>query len=200
MIIALLTLLIILLSIQQQQNIVVNVIDGDTFLLKTGEKVRLTGIDAPEKGELYYNESKQFLEDLIIDKIVVLEKDISNKDLYGRSLRYVYVDGSMVNLELVSVGFAEAKEYPPDTRYTSELREAENDAKANSLGIWYSEEEGDDLCVALGCQEGTNFVGSVNSDKYHSCDSRFARVILPENLICFTSEESALEQGYISAE
>ena len=198
--IAILTLIIIFVSYKQQNTIILNVIDGDTFTLTNGEKVRLIGIDAPERGDNYYNESKHALEDLILNKIVVLEKDISNKDKYGRLLRYVYIDGEMVNLYLVSEGYAEAKEYSPDLRYSSQLKEAENDAKANSFGIWYSEDEGDDLCLEYDCPAGTNYIGSKNSNKYHSCDSRFAKMISPDNIICFTSEDDALNQGYIGSE
>ena len=200
LIIALLTILIIVISIKQQKNIAVDVIDGDTFMLATGEKVRLIGIDAPEKGEQYYNESKEMLEDLILDKIIALERDISNHDLYGRLLRYAYVNEIFVNGELVSLGYAEAAEYPPDTRYADELKQLENDAKASNLGIWYSEEQGDDSCIELGCPAGTSYVGSINSDKYHSCDSRFAKMISPENIICFASEADASEQGYVASE
>jgi micrococcal nuclease len=200
-IIAILTVLIIIVSIKQQNTIVTQVIDGDTFKLNIGETIRLTGIDAPEKTAYYYNESKTALEEMIKGKIVALERDISNKDKYGRLLRYVYVDnGTFVNLKLISEGYARAAEYPPDTKYAEELREAENDAKANNIGIWSEGLEGNADCISLGCTKGANYAGSKQSDKYHSCDSRFARMISPENLICFASEAEAREAGYVKSE
>ena len=199
-IIILLTAIIILVAVNQESTAVLNVIDGDTFTLTTGEKVRLIGIDAPEKGDYYYNESKQALKELVEGKIVFLEKDISNTDKYDRLLRYVYVDGISVNFDLISNGFVQAKEYPPDIKYAIELKQAEDDAKANNFGIWseYLEENPD--CTLLGCPKGTIFVGSKNSNKYHGCSSRFARSILLENIVCFSSESDALEQGYIASE
>lgn len=52
-------------------------------------------------------------------------------------------------------------------------------------------------CVELGCPEGTQFVGSKNSDKYHYCDCRYAKRIDSENLVCFSSEEEAQSEGYV---
>jgi len=201
LIIAVLTALIIIVSVRQQNTIVTDVIDGDTFTLSTGERVRLTGIDAPEKTAYYYNESKTALEELIKGKIVALERDVSNKDKYGRLLRYVYVDnGTFVNLELVSEGYARSAEYPPDTRYAEQLKQAENDSKANNLGIWSEGLEENANCTSLGCPKGANYAGSKQSDKYHRCDSRFARMISPENLVCFGSEAEAREAGYVKSE
>jgi len=72
--------------------IVSEVIDGDTFKLSSGETVRLICVDAPEKNTKGYEEAKKFLSDLILNKEVRLEKDVSEKDSYGRLLRYVYLD------------------------------------------------------------------------------------------------------------
>lgn len=44
--------------------------------------------------------------------------------------------------------------------------------------------------------EGCQFIGSKNSDKYHAPDSGSAKRILPENRVCFASEEEAQEEGY----
>jgi len=74
------------------QIIVNEVIDGDTFKLSSGETIRLICIDAPEQNKKGYEESKEFLSSLILNKEVRLEKDISNIDSYGRLLRYVYVN------------------------------------------------------------------------------------------------------------
>ena len=52
---------------------------------------------------------------LVEDKVVYLYKDQSETDKYGRLLRYVLTDTDFVNLELVQQGYAEAREYPPDT-------------------------------------------------------------------------------------
>ncbi len=84
------------------------IIDGDTFETETGEKVRLIGINAPEISDIFGQEAKQYLSDLIENKIVELQSDnISNdRDRYQRLLRYVILDGVDINKKMVSDGFA----------------------------------------------------------------------------------------------
>jgi micrococcal nuclease len=50
-------------------------------------------------------------------KSIRLEKDISEKDKYGRILGYVYVDNVFVNAEIVRFGYTHAKAYPPDIKH-----------------------------------------------------------------------------------
>lgn len=54
-----------------------------------------------------------------------------------------------------------------------------------------------DACVSLGCPEGTKYVGSSKSDKYHYCSCSYAKKIYPENRLCFKSKEDAQSQGYV---
>lgn len=117
---------------------VVRVIDGDTIELANGNKVRLLGIDAPERGSYYYEEVKQRLEQLIKGKTVALERDVNNKDNFNRLLRYVFVDGVFVNLKLVEEGCAYAYVVAPDEKYINELIEAEGKARRQRILIWES--------------------------------------------------------------
>ena len=55
-----------------------------------------------------------------------------------------------------------------------------------------------DPCVSIGCPEGTQYVGSKKSDKYHYCTCRWAKEIYKENLICFTSVADAQSKGYVA--
>jgi endonuclease YncB( thermonuclease family) len=82
-------------------NTVTRIIDGDTFQIYSGEIIRLLCIDTPEQGKKGSEKAKQFLEDLILNKEVRLEKDISETDKYGRLLRYVYVN--LTRDELINV-------------------------------------------------------------------------------------------------
>jgi len=120
------------------------VIDGDTIQLSTDEEVRLIGINAPEVGEKCYKESKEFLKDFILDKEITLEKDIEDKDQYGRLLRYVYADGHNVNYGMIYLGYAHKYEYGLNTRDSSWYEEAENIAKENCGCIWQPCEDNDD--------------------------------------------------------
>jgi len=113
------------------------VIDGNTFELTDGNIVSLIGIEAPEAGETCSTEATQHLSSLISGETVYLEKDVSETDIDGRLLRYVYVNGIFVNFELVYDGCTYAASYPPDISYTSQLADAEEDAINNDRGcLW----------------------------------------------------------------
>lgn len=115
---------------------VARVIDGDTFELANGKKVRLLGVDAPEKNKYFYSEAKEKLKELIENKNVFLETDVTNSDNNGRLLRYVFVSDTFVNLEMVRQGFANVYIVSPNEKYSSQLLEAEEYARKNRLGIW----------------------------------------------------------------
>jgi len=133
--IALLCLLFLLMWCVKTEN-AVEIIDGDTFKTESGETVRLLGINAPETGNPGADIAKDFLALLVLNRAVRLEKDATDKDDYGRSLRYVYVDGLFVNAELVRMGYAETRFYPPDTAHKRTLEGLEKIAVKNSRGLW----------------------------------------------------------------
>ena len=87
---------------------VVGVADGDTITVlnadKVQHKIRLTGIDAPEKKQPFGNRSKQSLSDMVFNKTVTVETD--KRDSYGRELGKVLAGGKDMNLEQVRAGFA----------------------------------------------------------------------------------------------
>ena len=170
-------------SISEKEDVIVtDVTDGDTFKIQNGQKVRLIGINAPEKNEKYYQESTKYLESLVLNKEVTMEKDVSDTDRFGRLLRYVYLeDGTFVNLEMVKFGYAKAKSYKPDIKYDHILREASSPSNE---------------CISLGCDENTKVIGNKNSLVYHYCYCTFASRIKKENLVCFNSEEEAENLGY----
>lgn len=112
------------------------VIDGDTLALENGEKVRLIGIDAPEKGEAGYAEAKEFLRQAVEGKFVRMEGDSQDRDKYGRLLRYVFVGGRHVNIGLAEAGMARAYPFEDSTRYAKEIADAEARAIRGSIGIW----------------------------------------------------------------
>lgn len=89
-----------------EEFVVTRIIDGDTLEIKGNESVRLLGINTPEKGEFYYSEAKNFLIEETLNKTILLEYGKDKKDLYGRTLAYVFVDGENVNKKLVEEGFA----------------------------------------------------------------------------------------------
>src|SRR3989338_9559907 len=118
-----------------------SVLDGDTLKIKDGQRVRLIGIDAPESGNCYYDASTRALKDLVENKTVRMEKDITDKDMYGRLLRYVILpnengDDLLVNDYLTRQGFAKTSAVSPDTRYRDLLASAQQEAFKSKLGMW----------------------------------------------------------------
>jgi micrococcal nuclease len=112
------------------------VIDGDTVKLATGETIRLLGINAPEKGQPYYEEATSRLKELIEGKIVILERDAEDKDQYGRLLRYIFLNNENINVKMIKEGYANVYIIPPNTKYETELREAEDEAINANRGMW----------------------------------------------------------------
>ena len=118
---------------------VTHVIDGDTITIEGGYRVRYIGIDTPEvhpKLEAYGIEALKANRELVEGKEVRLERDVSEKDKYGRLLRYVYVGGIFVNAELVKQGLARARAYPPDIKYQDYMEDLEAEARQAGKGIW----------------------------------------------------------------
>jgi micrococcal nuclease len=118
------------------------VIDGDTIVLVGGRTVRYIGINTPEKGEPYYEEAKEANRRLVEGKDVKLELDEQEKDLYGRTLAYVYVGDTFVNVQLVREGCARAYPYPPNVKYDDIFSNAEKEARQKRIGIWSSRPQG----------------------------------------------------------
>lgn len=139
-------------GISGQEAIVIRVLDGDTIEVQIAEaaaSVRYIGIDTPETvdprrpvgcfGRQASNENKKLVE----GKKVILSKDVSETDKYGRLLRYVYVkleNGELlfVNDYLIRQGFAKASTFPPDIKYSQAFLEAEREARENRMGLWNS--------------------------------------------------------------
>ena len=115
-------------------------LDGDTIKLSNGNIVRLICIDTPETNEPGWEGAKNYLSNLILNKKVSLEKDVSETDRYGRLLRYVYLEEVLVNGELVKKGYARVYRYPPDTKLCDELEKLETEAKNQKIGIWATQE------------------------------------------------------------
>ncbi len=124
---------------------VVGVADGDTITVldagKVQHKIRLTGIDAPEKKQPFGNRSKQSLSDMVFNKTVTVETD--KRDRYGRELGKVLADGKDVNLEQVRAGMAwhyKAYERTQPATDRTTYAAAENEAKAAKRGLWVDPE------------------------------------------------------------
>ena len=115
---------------------ITKVVDGDTIVIEGGDHVRYIGIDAPEINEPYYAEATQMNKDLVEGRQVRLEEDVTDKDQYGRLLRYVYVGDTFVNAEMVRRGWAWSTAFPPDIKYQVYLEAMEKEARELKRGLW----------------------------------------------------------------
>ncbi len=134
-----------------EYQIVSRVIDGDTFELSDGIRVRLIGVDTPETVDpredvqWFGREAARKLKGWILGKRVCLKRDrdrTQDLDIHGRLLRYVWLesthtekDGLFVNAELIKQGYGFAyTDYP--FQYLEEFRKYERDARKNNRGLW----------------------------------------------------------------
>ena len=128
---------------------VVRVVDGDTIKVSidgTVYTVRYIGMDTPETVkpgtpvQQMGPEASAANKALVKGQQVVLEKDVSEVDRYGRLLRDVWLsrpDGwLLVNVELVRLGFANVSTFPPDVAYESVLLDAQREAREADRGLW----------------------------------------------------------------
>lgn len=117
-------------------NVVTRVVDGDTFDIDTGMRVRFIGINCPESDSPGGEEATEYTKDLLEGKEVRLQTQTSEEDRYGRLLRDVYLEGVFVNEKIVRDGYAVAVDYPPDTEHSGELHSAESFAESSENGLW----------------------------------------------------------------
>ena len=150
-IIALLIISYSFCSFAEDFHLVTRVIDGDTVVLNTGEKVRLIGVDTPEtvhpnKSVQYFGkEAAVFTKKMCEGKKVRLEYDWQKQDKYRRTLAYVYLeDGIFVNAEIIKQGFGFAYTKFP-FKYLYEFRQYEREAREKEIGLWAKDSHPKDL-------------------------------------------------------
>lgn len=120
---------------------VVGVADGDTITVldrsNTQHKIRLNGIDAPEKNQAFGNVSKRSLSDMVFNQQV--DVDWLKEDRYGRKVGKVLLNNEDVNLEQIKRGMAwYFKKYKGDLVQEDRITyvQAEQKAEANRVGLW----------------------------------------------------------------
>ena len=122
-----------------RQAVVLGATDGDTLRVRTADgsehRLRLVGIDAPERGECVADRATAALARLV-GTAVVLEADVTDRDAYGRLLRYVWSEGVLVNELLAGWGLVLPRRYPPDTRNQGRIDAAGRAAERARLGLW----------------------------------------------------------------
>ncbi len=120
---------------------VVNVVDGDSITVldntNTQHRIRLQGIDAPERKQAFGNASRKHLATLVAGKEVTVKWD--KRDRYRRIVGFVIVDGKDINLVQLKVGMAWFYRYYQKELSAEDRRryaQAEDEARANKKGLW----------------------------------------------------------------
>lgn len=114
------------------------VIDGDTIELANGQIIRYVGVNAPDSGQPFEEESTEANIKLVQGKTVTFEYDTYTSDRFGRVLAYPFMDGRNVVVELARQGMVKVTIYQDrrKLKYQDELVKAQEEAKQKKLGIW----------------------------------------------------------------
>ena len=177
-----------------EQDKVVEVFDGDTFLLSNNRKIRLAGVEAPELGLCGSTESAKLLTSLIKDKSVNIVPITT--DVYGRNVASVYVGNTYINKEMIASGWAGFNYVKLDDR--EEISRVNKEAVNAGKGIYSSK-----------CTQATNPInskcvikGNINSDGertylFPGCASyQMSKVQLHLGESWFCTEKEAIAAGF----
>ena len=208
---------------------VISITDGDTIVVDINgktEKLRFIGIDTPEthhpsKPVQYFGkEASDYTTKQLTNKTIYLQKDVSERDKYGRLLRYVWlvksstnepskeeVIANCFNAELVKNGYAHAYTYPPDVKYNEIFKELETKAREKRIGLWNNENPDTENSKEIVVNEKINqrytadtkegvIKGNKNSRIYHMPGQRSYNKISKRNVVYFKTEEEAKAAGY----
>jgi micrococcal nuclease len=125
--------------------LVVRVVDGDTIHVQLSdrvEKVRYIGVNTPElrhpqRGvEPGSHEAHAVNRRLVEGKRVRLELDVQPRDRHGRLLAYVWAGDTMVNAELLRLGYAQVMTVPPNVRHQALFLKLQRAARNSHRGLW----------------------------------------------------------------
>ena len=119
---------------------VINIVDGDTIDVEkeTGNihRIRLLGVDTPERNELWRNEATQFTKSVLYnnDVIVVFDGQTREKCKFGRYLAYIYINDANFNAQLLKNGYAKIRDC--DFKLKNDFLAYERIARDKEIGLW----------------------------------------------------------------
>jgi endonuclease YncB( thermonuclease family) len=180
---------------------VVSVQDGDTIEILSNKetyRIRLNGIDCPEKKQDFGSRAKQYTSEHCFGKTVTAW--VIDKDRYGRYVADVILpNGNVLNEELVRSGLAwHYKQYSN----SKTLAAMESKAKANKINLWSTSNPIPPWEFRHGISNKSNilnagyYYASKNSNKYHKPTCQWAKKISESNLVVFKTKEDADKAGY----
>ena len=168
--------------------VIMRVIDGDTVELAGGDRLRLLGIDTPEKGELFYDSAAMFLESLVLGQKSRIEYADKRRDRYGRLLGFVYVEDTIfVNRRILAAGLGYlylVKDQDLSRPKFKELLVAQRQAVGSKIGLWGIDRDYED-----------RYIASRQSLRFHRPGCSSASRIKQSNIRTFEIMEEALFEG-----
>jgi micrococcal nuclease len=167
---------------------VIDVIDGDTVILEGGDRLRLTGIDCPEKGGPFYDSSVVFLRRAVLGRMVTLEFGKRRRDGYGRLLADIYVDSVWVNRAIVAGGLGWIYLFEDNLENGDKLAmllAAQRQALDRGAGVWSVERSPEPFYLAR-----------IGSFRFHRPYCGAVRGVDVSRLVRFESRVEALKEGY----
>lgn len=178
-------------SFQKEEIVVQNVIDGDTVTDSRGLKIRLLGINAPEKNQPNFTLARQTLESLVLHKKLDLVLDIEKFDQYGRVLGYLYDGNVFINSELLKKGVAVLETIPPNVAHADELESSQGLGRKNCAGMWK------DLCNSSACIQ----ISSIHSDTKGKLNNQYIEFkntcTASQNLSGYLLKDSSAGNSYL---
>lgn len=174
---------------------VARIVDGDNIVLVDGREIRYINVDTPEEGECFREESTKMNTDLVMGKKVTVEYDHDKIGVYGRDLAYVYLDGKMVNEELLKMGAGEFQRDINNHEYEERLIAIVETSREEKKGMW----------GACGGKDGCLIKGNLDKDDnrfYHLPGFRhYGQVVMRLDLgdRWFCSEQAAISAGFTRA-
>jgi len=177
----------------EREIVVTKVIDGNTVVLENGDLVRYAGIDAPhlkksEGGPQFYaREATRFNKSLVLLKKVRVVAEGGRKDAEGRLLAFVYVKNTLVNGEMVRLGYARADPRELDERHRELFLRYEKEAKARYAGLWQEQKE---ATIPY-------YVGNKRTYTFHRPSCPLSNKIPERNRIIFRDRTDPIRIGYV---
>lgn len=174
------------------ESLVREVQDGDTIVLQDGRTIRYLGVNAPEVAsdmhpdQPFAREAIQWNKTMVLGKSVRLEMDTETKDMFGRTLAYVYLpNGTMVNQAILAAGMAQYFPYRLNMRHAKLLLEAQRSAMRARQGLWRMWQE----------KPGT-YIANSRSLRFHEPGCPFGRKVASRNRVIFHRLWDAFWEGY----
>lgn len=179
---------------------VVGVSDGDTIkVIHDGKqtKIRLYGVDTPEKAQAFGQKAKHLTASLVAGRMVQVEP--MTLDRYGRTVGIVYVNGMLLEAELVKAGMAWVyRRYCKKEPMCSSLKRFESEARQNRIGLWSDPQAQPPWEWRRGKRNKQKSVGVYHGNarshvfhrpgcKYYNCENC---------TMIFSDRESAIQAGF----